>query len=42
MDEVLRRYPGYTIRTLLDEDAHELLTLRAILDPDFGKAGHAE
>jgi len=35
---LLRRYPGYTLSTLLEEDAHELMQLLALLDPDLGKA----
>ena len=31
-------YPGYTLSTLLAEDAHELFMLRGLLDPDLGKA----
>jgi hypothetical protein len=31
MDAVLRRYPGYTIATLLEADAHELAILRALI-----------
>lgn len=38
MDSILRRYPGYTLSTLLAEDAHELMLLRELLDPDLGKA----
>lgn len=34
----MRRYPGYTLRTLQEEDAYELLQLLAILDDDIGKA----
>ena len=31
LDGILRVYPGYTLQTLLDEDAHELLRLRRII-----------
>jgi len=34
---LLTTYPGYTLSTLLAEDA-ELLRLMALLDPDLGKA----
>ena len=34
---LLATYPGYTLSTLLAEDA-ELLRLMALLDPDLGKA----
>ncbi|HLC29011.1 MAG TPA: hypothetical protein VJL07_06150 [Dehalococcoidia bacterium] len=34
---LLTIYPGYTLSTLLAEDA-ELLRLMALLDPDLGKA----
>lgn len=34
MDWVLRRYPGYTLATLLEADARELMLLRAILEGD--------
>jgi hypothetical protein len=37
-DALLRIYPGYTLTTLKAEDAHELLTMRALLHPDLGKA----
>jgi hypothetical protein len=33
----MREY-GYTLRDLLREDAHELLMLDNLLDPDLGKA----
>lgn len=35
---LLKEYPGYTLSTLLAEDAHELLLMRSLLDPDLGKA----
>ena len=38
LDSILKEYPGYTLRTLLEEDAHELLMMRRLLDPDLGKA----
>ena len=38
LDYILTRYPGYTLRTLLEEDAHELLMMLNLLDPDLGKA----
>lgn len=38
MDAVLRSYPGYTLATLLEADMHELAMLRAVLNPDAGKA----
>ena len=38
LDKILREYPGYTLRTLQDEDAYELLQMVNILDPDVGKA----
>lgn len=38
LDYVLRRYPGYTLGTLLAEDAHELKMLIALTNPDLGKA----
>ena len=38
LDSILTRYPGYTLRTLLEEDAHDLLMMRNLLDPDLGKA----
>lgn len=31
LDALLQRYPGYTLRTLLQEDAHELLQMLAVL-----------
>ena len=34
----MRAFPGYTIRTLDEEDTHRILTLRDLLDPDLGKA----
>lgn len=37
LDYVLRRYPGYTLRTLLAEDAHELKMLIALTDPKLGE-----
>lgn len=37
LDTILKEYPGYTLRTLLEEDAYELLQIQAILDPDVGK-----
>jgi len=36
--DLLTTYPGYTLRTLRDEDAYELLQMRALIDPDLGKA----
>ena len=38
LDGLLRDYPGYTLRALLDEDAFDLLQMRSILDPECGKA----
>jgi hypothetical protein len=38
MDWVLRRYPGYTEVSLREADAHGLMQLRAILDPEAGQA----
>ena len=38
LDHLLRSYPGYTLRTLLEEDAHELLMLVNLLNPDLGTA----
>lgn len=37
-DALLRIYPGYTLSSLLAEDAHDLFQMRALLDPDLGKA----
>jgi hypothetical protein len=34
----MRLYPQYTLKALLEEDAHELMTLADLLDPDLGKA----
>jgi hypothetical protein len=34
----LKEFPGYTLGSLLQEDAHALLQMRALLDPDLGKA----
>lgn len=35
----MTRFPGsYTVDGILRADAHELLMLRALLDPDCGKA----
>lgn len=34
----LKKYPGYTLTTLLQEDVHELLMLEELLDPDLGNA----
>jgi hypothetical protein len=31
MDAVLRRYPGYTVASLLEADAHELALLRELI-----------
>lgn len=36
--DFLTRYPGYTIKTLREEDAYDLLQLRGLTDPDLGKA----
>lgn len=34
----MRQFPGsYTVDSLLRADAHELLELRALLDPELGK-----
>lgn len=33
----MRRYPGYTLSVLLDEDAHELHQHIGLLRPDLGK-----
>lgn len=41
LDALLRRYPGYTLSSLLAEDV-ALLRLIATLDPDLGKATDAE
>ena len=38
VDGLLQRYPGYTLSTLLAEDAFALMQHVAILDPDIGKA----
>ena len=38
IDGILGRYSGYTLTTLLAEDAHGLLQIRALLDDDLGKA----
>jgi hypothetical protein len=38
VDDVLRTYPGYTLSTLLDEDAHALFALRALVSPKLGEA----
>ena len=38
IDSVLQRWPGYTIRTLMEEDAHELYQTLTLLNPDLGKA----
>ncbi len=38
MDSVLRRWPGYTLGSLLAEDARLLLQTIALLDEDLGKA----
>ena len=35
---VLRRWPGYTLSSLLAEDAHLLMQTLDLLDPDLGKA----
>lgn len=35
---LLQKYPGYTLSTLLAEDAHELLMLEELLDPNLGNA----
>jgi hypothetical protein len=42
LDAILRRYPGYTLTTLLAEDARELMQMMALLDPDLGKADDGE
>lgn len=34
----MRQFPGYTLSSLMAEDAHALRTLRALLDPDLGRA----
>lgn len=34
----MRLYPGYTLRTLAEDDIAELFWHLAILDPDIGKA----
>lgn len=34
----MRAYPGYTLRTLDEEDAHRLLAMRALLEPGVGRA----
>jgi len=38
LDTLLRRYPGYTLSTLLAEDAHGLMQMMALLHPDLGNA----
>jgi hypothetical protein len=38
-DAVLRRYPGYTLATLDEADAHVLLTMIALLDEEAGPGG---
>ena len=38
LHRLLKEYPGYTLRTLLEEDAHELLMLVNLLNPDLGTA----
>jgi hypothetical protein len=35
---MLTRYRGYTLSSLLAEDAHALMQMRDLLDPDLGKA----
>lgn len=40
--EVLTTYPGYTLSTLLAEDAGDLFLLRSLLNPDLGKATDGE
>ena len=35
-DEILRRWPGYTLSSLYAEDAHELFLTRALLDESLG------
>lgn len=42
MDSVLRRWPGYTLSTLMDEDAQLLHQTLGLLDPDLGKADEGE
>lgn len=38
LDEFLRSHPGYTLSSLLAEDAHELLGLRELTDEHLGEA----
>lgn len=38
----MRRYPGYTLSTVLAEDAHDLYQHMALLDPDIGKVTDGE
>ena len=38
LDEILRRYPGYTLSSLLAEDAYTLMQHLALIRPDLGKA----
>lgn len=38
-DAILRRYPGYTVRTLGDEDAGELLPMIDLLEKAEAERG---
>jgi hypothetical protein len=38
LDEILRTYPGYTLASVLDEDAHALFALRGLVNPNLGEA----
>lgn len=38
-DAILRRYPGYTLSSLLDEDAGELLPMIALVLGEESDAG---
>jgi len=35
---VLRVYPGYTLASVQDEDAHDLFLTRALVNPKLGQA----
>ena len=38
LDSVLRVYPGYTLASVQDEDAHDLFLTRALVNPKLGQA----
>ena len=38
VDHVLTRWPGYTIESLMREDAYVLMQMLDLLSPDLGKA----